>query len=106
MAGRRGSLATSSSIQLKSQPCISGEYVGLVFMVGHTGVALVSSIQHENLTHSLHVCCQFISNDFMCTHSKFLELVMVSNQPQRVTSQLHIVEGGGLLWMDERYVHI
>ena len=33
---------SSSSNQLKSQPCISGEYVGLVFLVaGVFGVALV-----------------------------------------------------------------
>ena len=31
----------SSSNHLKSQPCISGEYVGLVFLVGPPGVALV-----------------------------------------------------------------
>ena len=36
-----GSLATNNSNQLKSQPCIYGEYVGLVFLAGHTGVVLV-----------------------------------------------------------------
>ena len=32
-----------ASSQLKSQPCIFGEYVGLVFLAGHTGVPLVSA---------------------------------------------------------------
>jgi hypothetical protein len=30
-----------SSSQLKSQPCISREYVGLIFLVGLPGVAMV-----------------------------------------------------------------
>ena len=36
-----GSLANRSSSQLKSQSCISGEYVGLMFLTGPPGVALV-----------------------------------------------------------------
>ena len=42
-----GYSATSSSSHLKSQPCIPGEYVGLVFLVGPTGVALVSTPLHS-----------------------------------------------------------
>ena len=57
---------SSSSSQLKSQPCISGEYVGLVFLVtgaaGVFGVALVSIVNtigriyifnQENIKHAL-----------------------------------------------------
>ena len=39
--GVAGSLATNSSSQLKSQPCISREYIGLMFFAGPLGVALV-----------------------------------------------------------------
>ena len=42
-----GSLATNISSQLKSQPYISGEYVGLMFLIGPPGVALVSSLWEE-----------------------------------------------------------
>ena len=34
----------SNSSSQKHQPCISGEYVGLVFMAGLPGVALVLSV--------------------------------------------------------------
>ena len=43
-----GSLATNNSSQLILQPCISREYVGLMFLAGPPGVALVlegSSVQ-------------------------------------------------------------
>ena len=36
-----GSLATNNSNQLKSQPCIFGEYIRLMFLAGPPGVALV-----------------------------------------------------------------
>ena len=53
MAGRRGSLATSSSIQLKSQPCISGEYVGLVFLgPGIRGTQVLTSVRMKKTQES------------------------------------------------------
>ena len=42
------SLASNSSSQLKSQPCISREYVGLMFLAGPLGVALVSALDFDN----------------------------------------------------------
>ena len=43
--GKALQVATSSSSQLKSQPCIPGEYVGLVFLAGSAvgifGVAVI-----------------------------------------------------------------
>ena len=39
------------------------------------------------------VCCRFISNDLVYIRSRSLRVIMVSNQLQKVASQLHVVEG-------------